>query len=111
MFCVWHEEMLQAYIKQSKWPETIAVHCISSTSCLSAGDALRELDSMGVIRSDPFVLISGDVVSNMNLEGAIKFHKEKRKEDSNTVMTLVMKTVQPSSGVQPVTFVRLTLLS
>jgi len=99
---VWHEEMLQAYIKQSKWPDLIAVHCISSTTCSSAGDALRELDSMGVIRSDPFILISGDVVSNMNLEGAIKFHKEKKKEDSNTVMTLVMKTVQQSAGIQPV---------
>lgn len=102
VFCVWHAEMLQAYIKQSKWPDLIAVHCISSTTCSSAGDALRELDSMGVIRSDPFILISGDVISNMNLESAIKFHKEKKKEDSNTVMTLVMKTVQQSAGIQPV---------
>ena len=75
--------MLQEYLNKSKWPSTISVRCITSTACLSAGDALRELDSMGVIRSDPFILISGDVISNMDLNKAIAFHKEKRKEDNN----------------------------
>jgi hypothetical protein len=43
----------------SKWPNNLLVKCIAMPSCLSAGDALRELDSLGCIRSDPFVLISG----------------------------------------------------
>eukprot|EP01041_Mallomonas_annulata_P008628 gene8628-17798_t len=102
IFCVWHADMLQAYINNSKWPSTISVRCITSTACLSAGDALRELDSMGIIRSDPFILISGDVISNMDLHKAMKFHKEKRKADNNAIMTVVLKRVQRTAGVKPI---------
>lgn len=49
------------------------------------------------MRSDPFVLISGDVISNMDLKRAIAFHKEKRKEDPSCVMTMVMKRVLPTT--------------
>ena len=94
--------MLQNYLLNSKWSTTLSVRCITSTACLSAGDALRELDAMGVIRSDPFILISGDVISNMDLKKAIAFHKEKRKEDNNCIMTVVLKQVQKSAGVKPV---------
>jgi translation initiation factor eIF-2B subunit epsilon len=102
IFCVWHAEMLQSYINNSKWPSNIAVKCISSSACLSAGDALRELDALGVIRSDPFILISGDVICNMDLKKAIAYHKEKRKKDSNAIMTVVLKEVQKTAGVKPV---------
>lgn len=102
MFCVWHAEMLQNYLQNSKWSTALSVRCITSTACLSAGDALRELDAMGVIRSDPFILISGDVISNMDLKKAIAFHKEKRKEDNNCIMTVVLKQVQKSTGAKPV---------
>lgn len=72
----------------------MTIRCITSASCSSAGDALRELDSLGVIRSDPFILISGDVISNIDLKKAISFHQEKRRQDPNTVMTVALKTVQ-----------------
>jgi len=101
VFCVWHADMLQTYLNSSKWPSTISVKCITSSACLSAGDALRELDSMGVIRSDPFVLISGDVISNMDLKKAIAFHKEKRKDDHNCIMTVALKQVQRTAGAKP----------
>lgn len=38
----------------------------------------------------------------MDLKKAITFHKEKRKIDSNCIMTVVMKEVQKSSGLKPV---------
>ena len=60
------------------------------------------MDSMGIVRSDPFIMISGDVISNMDLKRAIAFHKEKRRKDSNAVMTVVLKKVDKSSGVKPV---------
>ena len=56
---------------------------------------------MGVIRSDPFILISGDVISNMDLKKAIAFHKEKRKVDNNCVMTVALKQVQRVAGAKP----------
>lgn len=93
--------MLQDYINSSKWPSILSVRCVSSSACLSAGDALRELDTLNVIRSDPFILISGDVISNINLKEAIAFHKRKRKEDINNVMTVVLKKVQKTAGAKP----------
>lgn len=63
---------------------------------------MRELDALGVIRSDPFILINGDVISNMNLKKAIAFHKNRRQEDSNCIMTVVLKQVQQQGvGVRP----------
>ena len=55
---------------------------------------------MGVIRSDPFILISGDVISNMDLKKAIAYHKEKRKADYNAILTVVLKEVQPCAGAK-----------
>ena len=67
--CVWNADKLQEYVDSANWSKGLTVNCIQMASCLSAGDALRELDSRkGLIRSDPFVLISGDVISNMNLK-------------------------------------------
>lgn len=48
------------------------VRIITSNNCLSAGDALRDIDQRGVVRSDPFILVSGDVVSNIDLKSVIK---------------------------------------
>lgn len=48
------------------------VRIITSNNCLSAGDALREIDQRGVIRSDPFILVSGDVVSSIDLKPVIQ---------------------------------------
>ena len=43
-----------------------------------------------------FVLVSGDTVSNMSLTQAIQEHKERRKKDTNAVMTMVIKQSKPS---------------
>ena len=103
--------MLQEHIA-SKWSSTtgIKIHCVTSKACLSAGDALRELDSLGLIRTDPFVLISGDVISNINLSKVIDFHRERRKEDSNAIMTVVLKEIQSSSGIESVRYLHLFIL-
>ena len=49
---------------------------------IKAGDVMRELDRQGVIESDPFILISGDVVSNVDLTPYIAAHKERHKQRS-----------------------------
>lgn len=43
-----------------------------------------------MIKSD-FILLSGDVVSNLDLEEAVNAHKERRKVSKNAIMTLVVK--------------------
>jgi translation initiation factor eIF-2B subunit epsilon len=57
---------------------------------------------MGIVNSDPFILISGDVISNMDLKKAINIHKERRKTDNDAIMTVVLKKVQKLAGVKPV---------
>ena len=66
-----------------------------SDMCMSAGDVLRELDAKNVITSDPFVLVSGDVISNLNLKQAVAAHKERREKDKTSIMSVVMKSASP----------------
>jgi translation initiation factor eIF-2B subunit epsilon len=58
---------------------------------------------MGIVRSDPFILINGNITSNMNLKIAIDFHKERRKVDNDAVMTSVFKKVKNNTiaGIRP----------
>lgn len=101
IYSVWQAPMIEKYIASSKWPSLLSVKCVSSNSCTSAGDALRELDSTGIIRSDPFILISGDVISNMDLKKAMDAHRQNRKQDSNCVMTCVLKKFSPLNKGAP----------
>ncbi|KAL5713419.1 hypothetical protein ACHQM5_015493 [Ranunculus cassubicifolius] len=97
VFCCSHSKQIIEYLKNSMWltlPK-FNVKTIESHDSVSAGDALRLIYERNVIRGD-FVLISGDTVSNMSLTQALFEHKERRKKDSNAVMTMVVKTSKPS---------------
>ncbi|CAN0532364.1 unnamed protein product, partial [Ectocarpus sp. 8 AP-2014] len=72
VYCVSHAKQLEEYLQSSTWAAHMEVRIITSNNCLSAGDALRDIDQRGVVRSDPFVLVSGDVVSNIDLKSVIK---------------------------------------
>lgn len=98
---MWQAKLIENYITNSRWPPSISVKCIMSVSCCSPGDALRELDSSGLIRSDPFILLSGDVISNVNLKSAILFHREKRKGDPDAILTMCLKPVKYSDNLRP----------
>ncbi len=75
--------------------------CVTSPFCKSEGDALRELDVMNIVRSDPFVLMGGGVISNINLKSVIAFHKLRRSQDINNVMTVTLKRVNKFSTTKP----------
>ena len=53
-------------------PYTIQV--IVSEDCMSVGDALRDIDGKSLIKSD-FVLVNGDLISNVKLGDIISKHK------------------------------------
>ncbi|XP_065176116.1 translation initiation factor eIF2B subunit epsilon-like [Sycon ciliatum] len=72
----------------------INVVCVGENSGMSAGDCLRELERQQLIRSD-FVLVSGDVVSNVNLRAALTAHKARRAISKTSVMTLIVKEAPP----------------
>lgn len=70
------------------------IQVITSPECSSIGDALRDIDTKAIIQGD-FILVSGDVVSNMNLTRALNAHNERRKIDKNMIMTMVLKPSTP----------------
>ena len=72
------------------------VSVVVSASSMSVGDALRAMDSKGAIGSD-FVLLSGDVVTNLDLAAPLAQHKARRDQDRNAIMTLVRPFASPPS--------------
>ncbi|KAJ6917819.1 translation initiation factor eIF-2B subunit epsilon [Populus alba x Populus x berolinensis] len=100
VFCCAHSKQVIEYLEKSEWisQPNFSVVTIESHNSVSAGDALRLIYERNVITGD-FVLISGDTVSNMSLTQVIQEHKERRKKDSNAVMTMVIK----QSKLSPIT--------
>ncbi|PSS24876.1 Translation initiation factor eIF-2B subunit epsilon like [Actinidia chinensis var. chinensis] len=97
VFCCAHSRQVTDYLTNSKWfsQPNFSIKTIESHNCVSAGDALRLIYEQHVIHGD-FVLISGDTLSNMSLTQVLEEHKERRKKDSNAVMTMVIKKSKPS---------------
>jgi translation initiation factor eIF-2B subunit epsilon len=72
----------------------IKVTVVINDACVSVGDALRDLEGKATIRSD-FVLIYGDVVSNLKLANVVDEHRRRRQLVKGAVMTMVYKEALP----------------
>jgi len=70
----------------------MVTHAIASSNCVSAGEALRLVDHKHVVRND-FILVSGDVVTNIDLKDALAKHRERRKKEKLAIMTLCLRKV------------------
>ena len=46
----------------------------TSDTCISVGDALRDIESKQLIEAD-FILVNGDIVSNVKLKQILDEHK------------------------------------
>lgn len=51
---------------------------------------MRDLDNRDLITGD-FLLVSGDVISNLPLEPALTRHRARREKDKNAIMTMVLR--------------------
>ncbi|RUP09755.1 hypothetical protein BC936DRAFT_140066, partial [Jimgerdemannia flammicorona] len=77
----------------SKWRKPhspFTIHIVTASECNSVGDALRELDAHQLITTD-FILVNGDVVSNMRIDKVLEAHRARKKADKNSIMTMVLK--------------------
>ena len=70
------------------------VYMIADENCHSFGDAMRDLDEKGILRSH-FILTSADVVSNINIDSLIKEHTRRYNENKNTTLTMVYQYANP----------------
>jgi translation initiation factor eIF-2B subunit epsilon len=93
VYCGGHREQVQDYITRSKWASKSSpfskLELIQSTSN-SIGDAMRDLDTRSLLVGD-FLLVYGDVVSNLPLESALAAHRARRAKDKNAIMTMVLR--------------------
>lgn len=93
VYCGAHRDQVEEYINRSKWSAQSSpfskLELVPSTST-SIGDAMRDLDSRSLVAGD-FLLVYGDVVSNLPLESALAAHRARRTKDKNAIMTMVLR--------------------
>jgi NDP-sugar pyrophosphorylase family protein len=93
VYCGSHRDQVEDYISRSKWVSRSSpfakLELIQSTSN-SIGDAMRDLDSRSLLVGD-FLLVYGDMVSNLPLESALAAHRARRAKDKNAIMTMVLR--------------------
>jgi len=102
IFCCAHAEQIKGYIQSSKWASPavgMEVCTIVSDSCLSLGDALRDLEAKSIIRSD-FVLVHGDLVANLKLASIFEVHKQRRASVKGAAMTMLYKEAPPKHATR-----------
>eukprot|EP01083_Nonionella_stella_P281915 959447_1 len=97
-----HSAQIEAFLNESSWScdDSMAIHFVHVDNVYGPGDALRHLDNLDVIRSDPFVLISAEVVTNFDLGAAIKQHRDRSAKDSNNIMTSIFKKASPAHRIR-----------
>ncbi|XP_068137400.1 translation initiation factor eIF2B subunit epsilon [Hyperolius riggenbachi] len=98
VFCCWMANDIKEHLRNSKWcrpTSSNVVRVVTSELYRSLGDVLRDVDAKTLVRSD-FVLVTGDVVSNINIEAALEEHRTRRKLEKNvSVMTMILKESSP----------------
>jgi translation initiation factor eIF-2B subunit epsilon len=99
IFCKSHSEKIKQYIAQSKWSSktrsmALRIQVIVAPEANGIGDVMRELDAKSLIQTD-FILVTGNVVSNMKLEAVLAEHKARRGLSTDALMTIVMKRATP----------------
>ncbi|XP_075717990.1 translation initiation factor eIF2B subunit epsilon [Rhinoderma darwinii] len=98
VFCCWMANEIKEHLRNSKWCQATSsnvVRVVTSELYRSLGDVLRDVDAKSLVRSD-FVLVTGDVVSNINIEAALEEHRTRRKLEKNiSVMTMILKESSP----------------
>ena len=51
---------------------------------------MRDIYTHQIITSD-FVLVTGDLVSNVRIDEVVRVHKERRRTNKDAIMTMVVK--------------------
>lgn len=92
--CRSHAEQVKATIRNSRWSHSSTglkiVPVMTTKETFSPGDAMRDIYTHGIITSD-FVLVSGDLVSNIRIDEVVRAHRDRRKTNKDAIMTMVVK--------------------
>ncbi|KAL2134605.1 hypothetical protein VTI74DRAFT_11347 [Chaetomium olivicolor] len=99
IYCGAHSEDIEHYIHEStRWSPGSAISPFTSLEFIrvsdanSIGDFLRDLDKRSIIAGD-FILVHGDLVSNIQLDAALAKHRARREANRDACMTMVLRSV------------------
>ncbi|KAL7619583.1 translation initiation factor eIF-2B epsilon subunit, GEF [Parahypoxylon ruwenzoriense] len=96
IYCSAHHEQIERYVHDSRWSPASrscpfsSLEFIRVADARSIGDFLRDLDKRNIIGGD-FVLVHGDLVANISLDGALAAHKARREANRDSCMTMVLR--------------------
>ncbi|KAI1468358.1 nucleotide-diphospho-sugar transferase [Daldinia caldariorum] len=96
IYCGAHHDQIERYVHDSRWSPNSkscpfsSLEFIRVADARSIGDFLRDLDKRNIIGGD-FVLVHGDLVSNISLDAALAAHRARREANRDSCMTLVLR--------------------
>lgn len=108
--CSAHAKQVDEYIEQSKWNlpwSPFKVTTLMNPEARSIGDVMRDLDNGGIITGD-FILVSGDVVTNIDFSKMLSFHKEMHAKDKDHIATMCLNKASQyymTRTIEPACFV------
>lgn len=97
IYCGSHTDQVEDYISRSRWAPTSrscpfsVVQFVRVSDARSVGDVLRDLDKRSLVDGD-FLLVHGDLVSNLMLDGALAAHRKRRETSAANIMTIVLQS-------------------
>jgi hypothetical protein len=86
----------------------LRIECIEATDCRTAGEALRIVYERDILTND-FVLVSGDVISNLRLQPIIEAHKYAAISHRSTSLVVLRVLVYLINKLLPC-YIQLVLL-
>lgn len=95
VFCSYHAKDIEKHLELWQKKASFNLIVLTLKGCFSLGDAMRDIDNRSLLRSD-FLLLFGDLVTNLKLDELIEVHKANRQKDKSAVLTMVMTEVNPS---------------
>jgi translation initiation factor eIF-2B subunit epsilon len=105
-------DQIRSYVVSSRWGERgypVRVRVVGMAAVRSVGDALREIDRQGLVKSD-FVLVRGGVLTNLPLPSVVEEHRRMRDLDKDKLlMTMVNIQMNVNPSLSNKRYVSLTL--
>ncbi|OAA73623.1 eIF4-gamma/eIF5/eIF2-epsilon [Cordyceps fumosorosea ARSEF 2679] len=113
LYCGANTDAVEEHINRSRWSTASKsspfslIQFIRVADARSAGDVLRDLDTRSLIDGD-FILVHGDLVSNLPLDAVLAAHRRRREESALNIMTCVLRGGGPDAhrtkarGITPI---------
>lgn len=92
LFCTRHSAQIKSYLEKANWRQRASpaeIHLLFNYKCRSLGDAMREIDAKGHVRSTFVLVTATGIVSNLDLASNLDHHRVVSKMDRNVVMTML----------------------